>query len=936
MIDLTRGRSHNVLRYTGNPLDVMFMPRSVAVIGASEREGSIGRAVLSNLIDSDFPGTVYAVNPFAHTVLALPSYPTITAVPEKVDLAVITTPAEAVLEVVRDCVAAKVPACVIISAGFKETGPAGAALEQAILAEARGKMRIVGPNCLGIMNPYYGLNATFTAQMATPGNVGFISQSGAMFSAILDWSLQENVGFSSFVSTGSMVDVDWGDLIYYFGDDPHTKSILIYMETIGDARSFMSAAREVALTKPIIVMKPGRSPEAARAAAAHTGADVGDDEAIEAAFRRCGVLRVEAIADLFNLGEVLGKQPRPHGPRLMIVTNAGGPGVSATDAVIAAGGELARLSPPLLAALDEVLPANWSRINPVDMLGDADPARYRRVIELVSKDADSDGLLVILTPQAMSKPGETAVALTSIYDRPAGYPYGKPVLASWMGGAAVAEGTAVLNQANIPTFAYADTAARMFTLMWRYQRRLGALYETPHVPSGADEAALQSFLTGEVIAEIRASGRTRLNEYEAQRVLEAYGIPVVETILAETVDRAAAAAAEVGYPVWLKACMGSSAGRVEDSTGARLQNEDEVRRMFATLQEAPARAEASEHFDGVLIQPAVDLRQGYELALSSRPDPQLGPVLRFGVGGALGDYLSDSGLGIPPLNSTLARRMMEPTAIYQAMSAFEGAEPLDMVAVEDLLVRFSHLVVQQRWIKQIEINPILVAPGQMLALEATIELYGLDVQEQDLPRLAIRPYPIQYVQSFANRKGLTFTIRPIRPEDEPLLADFHTRLSEESVYLRYFRAFQLDQRVEHERLTRLCFIDYDRTLALVVTWQNLETGADEMVAVGRLTRLPDPSEAEFAILVRDDFQGQGLGTVLLEHLLLFGRDEGIDKVSAYMLAANKGMINICKRLGFRFEREDDLLKAVIDLNGTPLLPEETAVTSTAKSPAEGE
>jgi acetyltransferase len=306
------------------------------------------------------------------------------------------------------------------------------------------------------------------------------------------------------------------------------------------------------------------------------------------------------------------------------------------------------------------------------------------------------------------------------------------------------------------------------------------------------------------------------------------------------------------------------------------------------------------------------------------------------VGGALGDYLSDSGLGIPPLNSTLARRMMEPTAIYQAMSAFKGAEPLDMVAVEDLLVRFSHLVVQQRWIKQIEINPILVAPGQMLALEATIELHGLDVQEQDLPRLAIRPYPIQYVQSFANRKGLTFTIRPIRPEDEPLLADFHTRLSEESVYLRYFRAFQLDQRVEHERLTRLCFIDYDRTLALVVTWQNLETGADEMVAVGRLTRLPDPSEAEFAILVRDDFQGQGLGTVLLEHLLLFGRDEGIDKVSAYMLAANKGMINICKRLGFRFEREDDLLKAVIDLNGTPLLPEETAVTSTAKSPAEGE
>ena len=921
MTDLTRGRSHNVLRYTGNPLDVLFAPRSVAVIGASEREGSIGRAVLSNLLDSDFKGELYAVNPFASKVLGLPSHPDIHSLPQVVDLAVITTPAEAVLDIVRDLVRAGVPSCVIISAGFKETGAAGAALEQQILAVARGKMRIVGPNCLGIMNPYHALNATFTTQMASPGSVGFISQSGAMFAAILDWSKQENVGFSGFVSTGSMLDVDLGDLITYFGDDPRTKSILIYMETIGDARSFMSAAREVALTKPIIVMKPGRSPEAARAAAAHTGADVGDDEAIEAAFRRCGVLRVGEIADLFNLAEVLAKQPRPLGPRLMIVTNAGGPAVSATDALIDAGGRLSALSPALKTALDEILPPYWSHNNPVDMLGDADPERYRKVIELVSKDQGSDGLLVILTPQAMSAPRETAVAVQSVYDRPAGYPYGKPILANWMGGESVTAGTAVLNQANIPTFAYADTAARLFAYMWRYQRRLSSLYETPHMPEGTDEASFKRFLTGELIADIRREGRTTLTEVETRRILEAYGIPTVETLLAETAAQAEALAAEIGYPVRLRLLRGRPGQGTLSGTELRLENNKQVRRAYQALEREAAGVDDA-RFAGIIVQPALDLQQGYELALSSRPDAQLGPILRFGIGGYLGNQFSDRALGIPPLNTTLARRMMEPTAVYQALLDLHGPESPDLVALEDLLVRFSQLVVQQRWIKTVAINPLLAAPGQLLALEATIELYGPDVQEADLPRLAIRPYPMHYVQAFANRKGLHFTIRPIRPEDEPLLAELHTRLSEESVYLRYFRAFELEERVQHERLTRLCHIDYDRTLALVITWYNEQTKRDEMVAVGRLTRLPDPAQAEFAILVRDDFQGQGLGTVLLEHLLRFGRDEGIDQVSAYMLSGNKGMIHISKQLGFRFEREDDLLKAVIDLTEAPLTPEE--------------
>ncbi len=906
--DLTRGTSHNVLRYTGNPLDVMFAPRSVAVIGASERKGSIGRTVLYNLIHSPFKGDIYAVNPLYVSILGLEAYARIGDIAQAVDLAVVATPADAVQSVVRDCAEKGVKSCVILSAGFKETGAQGAAMEEAVLAEARrGGVRLVGPNCMGIMNPYHGLNATFAAGMALKGNVGFASQSGALFTAILDWSVRENVGFSSFVSTGSMVDVDWGDLIYYFGDDPRTKSILIYMETIGDARSFLSAAREVALTKPIIVIKPGRTQEAARAAAAHTGAETGDDAAIGAAFRRCGVLRVDTIAELFNLAEVLAKQPRPLGPNLTIVTNAGGPGVSATDALIGAGGKLAPLSPALKKALDEVLPAHWSGDNPIDLLGDADAKRFQEAIALVAKDAESDGLLVILTPQAMTQPAETAEALKTFYDRPAGYPYGKPVLTSWMGGKEVAPGTAVLNQANIPTFDYPDTAARLFTSMWRYQKRLRSLYETPHLPTGADEASLKRFLTGEMINEVRESGRTMLTDYESKRILDAYGIPAVEEHLALSASEAVARADECGYPVFLRSYSTAETEQtLREQAQLRLEDAEHVARAFAGL-EALSQAD----FEGVLVQPILELDKGYEVALAAYPDAQLGPILRFSLGGYAGSLVEDSDLGLPPLNSTLARRMMERTAVFQAM---QNAGDIDLTALGDLLVRFSHIVVQQKWIKRITLNPLLVTPAGRIALQAQMVLYGQDISEEMLPQLAIRPYPTQYVDAFLNRDGIQFVIRPIRPEDEPLLRDFHARLSEESVYMRYFRAFELGQRVEHERLTRLCFIDYDRTIALVVEWRNPETDEAELVAIGRLTRMPDPQEAEFAMLVRDDFQGKGLGTVLLKRLLQVGRDEGIDRVIAYMLGTNVGMINVCKKLGFRFEREDDLLKAIIDLD----------------------
>src|SRR5512136_2218870 len=460
--------SHDIYHYIGNPLDKIFAPKSVALVGATEKHGSVGRTILWNLISSPFGGTVYPINPNRPSVLGIKAYPNIAAVPEQVDLAVFCTPAPSIPNLIKECVDMGVPGAIVISAGFKEIGPEGAALEAQIMEHARkGNMRIIGPNCLGLMNPHSGLNATFAADIAKPGNVGFISQSGALCTAVLDWSFRENVGFSAFVSVGSMLDVGWGDLIYYLGDDPKTNSIVIYMETIGDARSFLSAAREVALTKPIIVIKPGRTASAAKAAASHTGSLTGSDDVLEAAFRRCGVLRVNNISDLFNMAETLAHQPRPKGPRLTILTNAGGPGVLATDALIMSGGELTEISPETMEKLNKFLPTVWSHNNPIDVIGDASPERYSKALEIAARDPNADGMLVILTPQSMTDPTKTAEQL-----RPYAHIEGKPVLASWMGGTEVAAGEEILNRAGIPTFAYPDTAARAFNYMWRYSYNL--------------------------------------------------------------------------------------------------------------------------------------------------------------------------------------------------------------------------------------------------------------------------------------------------------------------------------------------------------------------------------------------------------------------------------------------------------------------------------
>ena len=893
-------------------LDALFLPNSVAMIGASERSGTVGRTVLENLLHPSFQGKVYAINPRHSELCGIKTYPSIGDVPEKIDLAVVATPAPTVPHVIGECVDAGVKSAVVISAGFRERGSKGVELERQIQEQLRrGGMRLIGPNCLGIMNPTVSLNATFAKDAPRPGNVAFLSQSGALLTAILDWGQREQVGFSAIVSTGSMLDVDWGDLIYHFGDDPHTHSILLYMESVGNARSFLSAAREVALRKPIIVIKAGHSEEASRAAASHTGALTGSDEVLDAAFHRSGVLRVHTIADLFYMAEVLSKQPRPKGPRLTIVTNAGGPAVLATDSLIASSGQLATPSDTTLQALDQFLPPHWSHNNPIDILGDADSERYARALEIACNDPNSDGLLVILAPQGMTDPSQVAERM-----KPYAKSSGKPVLASWMGGASIAAGEAILNAAGIPTFPFPDTAARAFTYMWRYSYNLRALYETPMLTEGLELDSTSRRQVETIVETVRRQGRVLLNEFDSKQILSAYGIPTVETRIAPNEDQAVQCAGDIGYPVVLKV-FSETITHKTDVGGVKLNLRDEasVRSAFQAIESSVAKQAGPDHFLGVTVQPMVRL-EGYELILGSSIDPQFGPVILFGSGGQLVEVYRDRALALPPLNTTLAQRMMEQTRILDALKGVRGRKPVNIAALEGLLVRFSQLVVEHPWIAEIDINPLLASPEQLLALDARVVLNDPALRPDQLPKPAIRPYPSQYVSRWTMKDGTEVILRPIRPEDEPLMVKFHGTLSDRSVYLRYFYSLSLSARVAHERLSRICFVDYDREMALVAEQKDqAATGQHRIVGVGRLVKQHARNQAEVAVLISDQCQRRGLGSELLSKLVQVARDEKLNCLSAEMLGDNLGMQTIFRKLGFRLSLTPDpaSIRASLDL-----------------------
>src|SRR5208337_1619100 len=638
-----------------------------------------------------------------------------------------------------------------------------------------------------------------------------------------------------------------------------------------------------------------------------TGTMAGSDEVLEAAFRRCGVLRVNTISDLFYMAETLSKQPRPKGPRLAVVTNAGGPGVLAADSIISVGGELAELSPATLDVLNQILPPHWSHNNPVDVLGDALPDKYAKVAETVAVDPNNDGLLAIFCPQGMSHPTITAEKLA-----PLAKGTGKPVLACWMGGAEMSAGIEILNRAGIPTFNFPDAGARIFHYMWRYSYLLRGLYETPMMPygeEGPDRARAEW-----IIENVRQTGRTLLTEPESKELLACYQIPTAPTFEAHSEDEAVAKAEELGYPVVVKLLSHTITHKTEvGGVKLNLSKPEAVRQAWRDIEASVREKAGPEHFLGVTVQPFFRA-EGYELILGSTVDAQFGPVMLFGTGGQLVEVFGDRALSLPPLTSTLARRLMEQTKIFKALQGIRGRKPVDINALEALLVRFSQFVVEQRWIKEIDINPLLASPDRLIALDARIVVYPQTTRKEEIPRLAIRPYPQRYVRPGTMKNGGEVLVRPIRPEDEPLLIRLHQALSERTVYLRYFQPLKLSQRTAHERLQRICFIDYDREMALAAEHKK-EDGEPEIIAIGRLSQLRGRDEGEMAVLVDDRFQHQGLGTELYRRLVEVARDELMGSVVSTILSENREMQAICKKLGFYLQADldDGTVQAVLKL-----------------------
>jgi acetyltransferase len=717
-------------------LDYFFKPRAIAVIGASSKENSIGYTLLTNLKKDDFPGPIYPINPKHEEIMGLRAYPTIAAVGSPIDLAILSVPIREVPAVMKECGKAGVKGAIIISAGGKEVGEEGARLEEEIKSEAkRSGIRYLGPNCMGILSPINGLNASFAAHSAEPGSIALLSQSGAICSAILDWAASEKIGFSHFVSVGSMADLDFADMIDYLVNDPNARSIIIYMENMTRHRKFMSAARSVSRVKPIIVVKSGRSDAAAKAAASHTGALAGQDDAYNAAFRRAGIIRVDTISQLFSCAEALDKMHRPTGDNLAIITNAGGPGVMAVDAFSKWRLEPAKLSPETLQKLDAILPPFWSRGNPVDILGDAPPDRYVQAMHVCLEDPELSGLIVLLTPQAMTDPTGVAQALaTEIKNRH------KPFMAVWMGARDVEAGIRILNEARIPTFAGPEEAVDTFMQMYSYSRNLELLQETP--PSLPHEIQVNKGQARTFIDECLKRHEKILTEIESKAILSSYGIPVNRTVMASNPRAAAEAAKGIGFPVVIKIHSPDISHKSDvDGVWLHLKSEREVTAAFEDITSRAKMVKPEARILGVTVQNQVKKTE-IELIVGSKRDPQFGPLILFGMGGVLAEMLKDSAVDLPPLNLLLARRLMERTHVYQLLQGYRNIPAANVDLVAEFLVRISQLVTDFPEIVELDLNPVVISDGCPVAIDARIVV---EPSEVVAPRhLIISPYPNQY------------------------------------------------------------------------------------------------------------------------------------------------------------------------------------------------
>jgi acetyltransferase len=749
-------------------------------------------------------------------------------------------------------------------------------------------MRIIGPNCVGVIRPNIGLNASFLKAQPEGGKIAFISQSGALGSAILDWAVNAHIGFSMFASLGSMIDVDFGDLIDFLGDDPETRSIMIYMEGVGNAKKFMSAARGFARNKPIIIVKLGRFAESARAAQSHTGAMASDDAVYDAAFKRAGVVRVREIGDLFNSATVLDSKHLPRGRRLAIVTNAGGPGVMATDQLIELGGELARFSEDSLRQLNSALPAYWSKGNPIDVLGDADIERYVEALNVCLNDPGVDGMLVAYTPQGAANPEELARSIAEIAKNA-----WKPIITAWMGGEAVVGAREVFAQNSIPTYDTPEEAVKTYLYMYRYGRNLELLYETPAQLS-VDQAPPKSNLKA-LVARLAREGTVVVNEEDSKRFLSNYGIPTTKPYLARKVEEAVGHAGEIGYPVVLKIVSPDITHKTDvGGVATAIRSDEQLRKEYDALIQRVRRSRPEATVHGVTVQKMIE-EIDYEIILGARKDRDFGTVVLFGMGGLGAEVFRDFSIGLPPLNQTLARRLMEETRVYKMIQGYRGKEPADLRQLEEMIVSFSNLLVDFPEIAEFDINPIAVSGGKACALDARMVIDRDSLEPvSGYPHLVITPYPTKYTVPWRMTDGTEVLLRPIRPEDEPLEQEMLTTLSEETLRGRFF---QVIRNITHEMLIRYCNIDYDREMAIV--GEVREGERRRIIGIGRLIIDPDFRRGEFAVVVHDDYQGKGLGYKLTDMVIGVGQEKGLERIYGIVLTDNKTMLRICQELGFK-------------------------------------
>ncbi len=877
-------------------LKSMFEPQSVAIVGASERPGSIGSVLIRNMLDAGFKGDLYAVNPKHDTVLGVPCVRRIDELLKRPELAVICTPAPTVPGLIDECGRSGIKSVVVISAGFAETGPNGAELERRARAAAkRSGVRIIGPNCLGLMRPSLGLNATFARSSSAPGSIGLISQSGAICTALLDWAQPNGVGFSTVVSLGASIDLDFGEILDYMIADPRTESIFMYIEGIRDARRFMSAVRAAARVKPVLAIKVGRHPAGSRAVASHTGAMVGSDDVFDAALRRAGVVRLSNMGQMFAAANALFTGFKPAGKRLAIVTNGGGPGVMAADRAADLGIPLAELAPETVDALNAALPPTWSHGNPIDLIGDADVARYRTALRAVLTDPGVDGVLTLLTPQAMTQPTEVAEAVIEI-----AVSAGKPLMACWMGGDQVRAARALFDNAHLPSFRSPEPAVELFHHISSYYRNQQLLRHAPaSLAQDLDPPSVESARL--VIETALSERRTVLTEMESKALLAAFRIPIAQTVVARSATEAMVYAEEMGLPVAMKIDSPDITHK-SDVGGVRLHVDTlrGVRDCWQELMAEVARRKPEARLRGVSIEPMVTKRNARELFVGVLNDNVFGPVITFGHGGTRIEVLHDRAVTLPPINVELARDAIQRTRVSAMLGEFRGMPPIDMDALERVLIRVSEMVCELPWIREMDINPLLVDESGCVAVDARIILGDVMPTSSPYSHMAIHPYPARLEHVVTLPNGTRTIIRPIRPEDADREAEFVRGLSPETRYLRFMSTIK---ELPAALLARLTQIDYDREMALVAIAGDGET--EQQLGVCRYVVNPDGESCEFAIVIADDWQRQGLARIMMNLLIDAARERGLKVMEGVFLANNERMLRFVQSLGFHINRDPE-------------------------------